>query len=101
MSLSACGGGPCDYPDDIARDGSRCGDRAASVRPGGRSPGIDWFFWGLWGSIGVAVYYTLRRDKKQKGLLTDFYKEPIKNILEPLELDRLVDKSPDYERKKF
>jgi hypothetical protein len=28
-------GGPCRYPDDIAADGSRCGDRAASVRPGG------------------------------------------------------------------
>lgn len=27
--------GPCMYPDDIAADGSRCGDRAASVRPGG------------------------------------------------------------------
>ncbi|MEN9519184.1 MAG: hypothetical protein RLZZ381_1772 [Cyanobacteriota bacterium] len=25
----------CRYPDDLASDGSRCGDRAASVRPGG------------------------------------------------------------------
>lgn len=25
----------CNYPDDIASDGSRCGGRAASVRPGG------------------------------------------------------------------
>jgi CRISPR/Cas system-associated endoribonuclease Cas2 len=33
--------GPCDYPDDIAADGSRCGDRAASVRPGGRDPGFN------------------------------------------------------------
>ncbi len=26
----------CDYPDDTAADGSRCGKRAASERPGGR-----------------------------------------------------------------
>ena len=26
---------PCAYADDRARDGSRCGDRAASRRPGG------------------------------------------------------------------
>jgi hypothetical protein len=26
----------CDNPDDIAADGSRCGGRAASSRPGGR-----------------------------------------------------------------
>lgn len=28
--------GVCNVPDDIARDGKRCGGRAASVRPGGR-----------------------------------------------------------------
>ena len=28
--------GTCLYPSDIAADGSRCGNRAASVRPGGR-----------------------------------------------------------------
>ena len=28
--------GPCNEPDDIAADGSRCGDRAASRRPDGR-----------------------------------------------------------------
>jgi hypothetical protein len=28
--------GPCRNPDDRARDGSRCGNRAASVRPGGK-----------------------------------------------------------------
>ena len=27
--------GNCQFPDDIAADGSRCGNRAASVRPGG------------------------------------------------------------------
>ena len=27
--------GSCMRPDDIAADGSRCGDRAASIRPGG------------------------------------------------------------------
>lgn len=29
---------PCDYPWQIASDGSICGNRAASVRPGGREP---------------------------------------------------------------
>ncbi|MFM5887026.1 MAG: hypothetical protein ACKOQS_01840, partial [Dolichospermum sp.] len=28
--------GRCNSPDDKAADGSRCGGRAASVRPGGR-----------------------------------------------------------------
>ena len=27
--------GPCKVPSDRAADGSRCGDRAASERPGG------------------------------------------------------------------
>lgn len=30
--------GNCTYPDDIAADGSICGGRAASVRPGGEVP---------------------------------------------------------------
>lgn len=30
--------GNCQYPTDIAADGSRCGNRAASVRPGGWEP---------------------------------------------------------------
>lgn len=28
--------GNCNYPNQMAKDGSRCGQRAASVRPGGR-----------------------------------------------------------------
>lgn len=28
--------GNCDNPDDRASDGSRCGDRSATSRPGGR-----------------------------------------------------------------
>jgi len=28
--------GPCQNPNDRAADGSRCGNRAASVRPGGK-----------------------------------------------------------------
>ena len=41
LMVTSCGGGTssntgnCQYPDDRAADGSRCGDRAASVRPGG------------------------------------------------------------------
>lgn len=31
--------GRCDYPDQIAADGKRCGDRAASRKPGGRLGG--------------------------------------------------------------
>jgi hypothetical protein len=34
-NLSSKGYGNCRYPDDLASDGSRCGGRAASVRPGG------------------------------------------------------------------
>ena len=34
-NTSSNGSGNCDNPDDIAADGSRCGGRAASVRPGG------------------------------------------------------------------
>lgn len=32
----AAGGGNCDRPTDRAADGTLCGDRAASERPGGR-----------------------------------------------------------------
>lgn len=28
----------CDYPDQVAKDGSLCGARAASMRPGGYTP---------------------------------------------------------------
>ncbi|MFD0987699.1 hypothetical protein [Methyloligella solikamskensis] len=34
ISTSAIAG-PCNVPSDRASDGSRCGDRAASERPGG------------------------------------------------------------------
>ena len=34
---SSSNGGICNTPDDIARDGSRCGGRAASERQGGRT----------------------------------------------------------------
>jgi hypothetical protein len=40
--LAGCGGGvgnddnPCQVPSDHASDGSLCGDRAASVKPGGK-----------------------------------------------------------------
>jgi hypothetical protein len=41
LIITSCSGGTsssagnCQNPDDIAADGSRCGNRAASVRPGG------------------------------------------------------------------
>jgi hypothetical protein len=34
--FAGSGGGACNVPSDRASDGSRCGGRAASVRPGGR-----------------------------------------------------------------
>ena len=33
--LQSCHGGPCHEPSDRASDGSRCGGRTASERPGG------------------------------------------------------------------
>lgn len=43
VSLLGCGGSigsdedsPCDVPSDRASDGSKCGDRASSERPGGK-----------------------------------------------------------------
>ncbi len=36
LSITPASAGPCNYPDDRASDGSRCGGRAASERPGGR-----------------------------------------------------------------
>lgn len=41
IMISQALAGQCDYPDDRARDGSRCGNRAASVRPGGRNPDAE------------------------------------------------------------
>ncbi|HCQ22547.1 MAG: hypothetical protein ACK4V0_14660 [Aphanizomenon sp.] len=39
LIVTSCSGGTssntCQNPDDRASDGSRCGGRAASVRPGG------------------------------------------------------------------
>jgi hypothetical protein len=59
--LTGCSG-QCDYPDDRARDGSRCGDRAASVRPGGRNPDTDWIFWVL--GIGAVGWLLLSSSGK-------------------------------------
>lgn len=36
ISPAAAAAGSCVLPSDIAKDGSRCGGRASSVRPGGR-----------------------------------------------------------------
>ena len=33
---SGLASGRCQSPNDIAADGSRCGDRSSNVRPGGR-----------------------------------------------------------------
>ena len=44
-------------------------------------------------------YFSLRKDNK--GRLAEFKNEPIKNILEPVGLGGLVDKSPEYREKKL
>jgi hypothetical protein len=36
IMVGAAQAGNCTYPDDRASDGSRCGGRASTIRPGGR-----------------------------------------------------------------
>lgn len=36
VGISSALAGNCTYPTDRASDGSSCGDRASSVRPGGK-----------------------------------------------------------------
>jgi hypothetical protein len=66
LLISGCGSGPCDYPDDRARDGSRCGDRAASVRPGGRNPDLNKFLYGLLIVGGGFLVFNLMTNGNQK-----------------------------------
>lgn len=66
LALSGCSSGPCDYPDDRARDGSRCGDRAASVRPGGRNPDLYNFFHGVLIVGGGFLVFNLMARGSQK-----------------------------------
>mgnify|MGYP000421518253 CR=1 FL=1 len=61
-SLSACSGN-CDYPTDRAKDGSICGDRAASVRPGGRNPDTDWIIWLV--VVGGAIAWFVSSNNKK------------------------------------
>ena len=58
--LSSCSSrGSCDYPDDRAKDGSRCGARSAQSRPGGRNPDGRRFLWSLLG-LGFVAYMLTR-----------------------------------------
>ena len=59
--IGACSSGSCDYPDDVARDGSRCGNRAASVKPGGRNPSLNKFLIGL--SIVGAIIFVFAKTQ--------------------------------------
>jgi hypothetical protein len=52
-------GGRCDYPDDRAKDGSRCGARSAQSRPGGRNPDGNRLLWTL-GALGLVAYFLTR-----------------------------------------
>ena len=63
-SLIACSGN-CDYPTDRAKDGSICGDRAASVRPGGRNPDTDWIIW-LLVAGGAVTWFVSSNNKKDR-----------------------------------
>ena len=62
-------GGDCDYPTDIASDGSKCGDRAASERVGGRNPTGDLIFWLI---LFCCVVYLLTKAYKTE--LSNFFK---------------------------
>lgn len=65
-ALTSCTSGPCDYPDDRARDGSRCGDRAASVKPGGRNPDLNKIFYGVLVIGGGFLVLNLISNSNQK-----------------------------------
>lgn len=83
--------GRCDYPSDIAKDGSRCGDRAASVRPGGRNPDTDWIFWLL--GIGV-IGYLVFSDRGSSGNKRHYYRDAQSNHNSPHSIQkRTVDES--------
>ena len=71
--------GRCDYPSDIARDGSRCGDRAASIRPGGRNPDTDWIMWVL---LGGVIFFIYSSSKKKNS--SNHYTPP-KNSKRPVD----------------
>ena len=66
--LKACSSGPCDYPDNRASDGSRCGDRAASVRSGGRNPDLNkaliWIL-GIGGVVGIFAFVNNNSTKNK------------------------------------
>jgi len=76
FGLSGCGSGPCDYPDDRARDGSRCGDRAASVRLGGRNPDLIKFFYGVLTVGGGFLVFKLMANSSQKPKLDETSRAP-------------------------
>lgn len=96
--FSACDNNPCDYPDDMARDGSRCGDRAASIRPGGRNPDTDWLSWAVFGGLFLIGYASLLKERRDKNL--NVKNEPLKNLLEPIGLGKFADSTPEYAFKK-
>ena len=62
-------GGDCDYPTDIASDGSKCGGRAASERDGGRHPTGDLVLWVILFCGAVCVLI-----KAYKAELDNFFK---------------------------
>lgn len=66
LLMSGCGSGPCDYPDDTARDGSRCGNRAASVKSGGRNPDLYKIFYGALIVGGGFLVFNLMANRNQK-----------------------------------
>lgn len=96
-SLSACGSGPCDYPDDTARDGSRCGDRAASVRPGGRNPDLNKFLWSAVTIGGVVAFFVLvsnSNSSKPQNRSAQFSPKPIKRRESAKSIQKKIERQP-------
>ncbi|WP_010179603.1 hypothetical protein [Glaciecola sp. HTCC2999] len=82
--LPGCSGGNCDYPDDRAKDGSRCGARAASLKPGGRNPDTDWVKYLLLGVGAVWLTSSLFSSSNSKKGSRSYKKEEPKKTLKPL-----------------
>jgi len=72
LSSSLAFSGVCDYPDERAKDGSMCGDRAASVKPGGRNPDTDWIVWAI--IIGGGVFFLIKITNKRPHNSSDKYR---------------------------
>ena len=110
-TFSSWSSGPCDYPDDRAKDGSRCGDRAASVRPGGRNPDFNNILLGGLIVLGGIIAFSLFRSSsgpKKNNQLSNYnetgyreisstnIKKSYKNIIEEDDHDIYTDAAKEF-----